>query len=140
MTRQEFLIRLLLLIGAGLIIGVLFRFGLGEQAFRLYALPVAILVTLPMLGSAMKYRMQSLGDKPRWRYWLLVPLGLLALVRIGYWLAFFTNPDLATLMHVAFNQVSLLAGPLLRIPELVTLAIGFLFFVRLALFKGASKS
>ncbi len=134
MSGKEFLNRLGMIAGGILLMVALFYFAAGTQGYRLYAWPVSILLALPFLSRAMYRRMLSSGPRPRWRWLLIVPLALILLIRIGYWLTFFATPDLATLMHVAFNQVHLLAGPLLRVPEAACALLAAWFLLRLTFF------
>ena len=131
MSAGGFYLRILALFILATLVGLLTRWVLGAQGYRLYAWAAALLVILPFLSRAMKERMQTVSLKPRRRFWLLVPLFLLAVIRIGYWVAFFHSQELATMMHVIASQLGFHAGNSIYLPHAIAVLIAVYFLWRL---------
>lgn len=99
MSRNNFLNRLAWLLVAGLAIAVLLRLMLGRQEFSIYGLAMVALVTLPMMTSLLSQRLARAGLPPRRALLYAVPVGLLALGHIAYWLLFFSGSvDVAVML------------------------------------------
>ena len=97
MTRSKFVINLIILVIATLILaGILWGILGGAQGFSFYGLATCALVALPVLAYLLVKRANILSQS-RWPILLVTTLTImLALVQIGYWLAFF-NLDLQAL-------------------------------------------
>ena len=131
MTARDFYFRIVLYaIAATLVVAAIF-FIFGAQAYRLYAWPVAMLLILPFLSSTMAIRMRACGLRPRRRFWLVIPLFLVAVIRIAYWVAFFSSQQLAAMMHVIKSQVDYLAGPLILVPYALIALLSLWYLYRL---------
>jgi len=131
MSARSFYLRLVILFVVATVVGLLVYLLLGAQGYRLYAWPAAVLVILPFLSSTLRERMRAVRMRPAHRFWLIVPLFLLAVLRIGYWLLFFSSSGNATMAHVVSTQIGFYAGRSLYAPHLVVVLIALYFLWRL---------
>lgn len=131
MSGGGFYLRIGALFVLATIVGLIVRFALGAQGYRLYAWAAAVLVILPFLSRFMAERLGILGLRPRRRFWLLVPLFLIAVFRIGFWAVFFSSPQNATMMHIIDSQTRYYAGNAVYAPYLIVVLIGAYFLWRL---------
>ena len=131
MSARGFYLRVLGLFLVASVVGLVIQLGFGRQAYRLYAWPIAVLVILPLLSAIMAARMTTIGLRPRRRFWLLIPLFLIAVIRIAYWVLFFSTPELASMMHVIAGQISYNSGNSIYVPYALIVLLGLWYLVRL---------
>ena len=131
MTAFAFYKRLAAILAMAGLVALIVWAALGTQGLRLYGWPAGLLFSLPFLSRAMARRMASIGLRPWRRFLLLVPLLLIALLRIGFWIAFFHSQELATLMHVIASQIAYNSGNSLYAPYGMIGAAALYFLWRL---------
>lgn len=131
MSARGFYLRVLVMFAVASLVGLVIQLGFGRQAYRLYAWPVALLVILPYLSHVMATRMRTIGLRPRRRFWLLIPLFIIAVIRIVYWVLFFSTPELASMMHVVAAQISYSSGNTIYVPYALIVLLGLWYLVRL---------
>ena len=126
MSARIFYLRIAALVVAACLVALLVRLVLGDQSYRLYGFPAALLLILPLLSRTMARRMTDCGMRPRRRFWLIVPLGLAAVLKIGFWVLFFSTPQLASIMHIIGTQIGTRPGTWLPYALIGLLALWFL--------------
>lgn len=90
MTRSDYFRGLGLTAAAGVALAIVLCLFGGTNWFSFYGWATVALVTLPAVAYVLWHRLPQTG-RSKWRALLyVVPVALLALIQVGYWLAFFT--------------------------------------------------
>lgn len=117
MSSFEFLKRLAALLSAAVIIALALRLIGGPLAFALYGPALALVLTLPFVHRLLVNRLAETRRSRRWALLYTLPVGIAALLQIGFWLAYFHGSatlavELGVLRHYMqeFHVAAWLAG------------------------------
>ena len=123
MPPRPFLSNLLALAAATLVLAIALYFGAGTRWFGFYGPATLALVSLPVLGWMLHRRYSDLSLS-RWPIFaVLLPVGLAALVQIGFWVAFFNSGPGGIMFAAGRGMVMPMIEPVLPVAAVIMTAL-----------------
>lgn len=116
----------------GVALAVVLRLLLGGQWFSLYGFATVFLVTLPFVHRLLKLRLPLVGRSPRSAWLYTLPVGLMGLVQVLFWSAFFSSPDSGVKLGIARMMFWQYGGRFVPIALTLLLLAWIVMFARAA--------
>jgi hypothetical protein len=129
MTKKPYQRNLMLVAVAAAGLALLIWLIASPRWFSFYGPATVVLVATPPLGILLWQRLETIDWRRAWTFVFVVPALALALIQIGYWLAYFSYGVSNPTLGIVRGMVQTYAGPFLPLAGLALVTLwGWLFW------------